>query len=340
MTPPSLFVIADATLTTGVGHYVRCSALATELASRGWKVFVAFQPDTVDWVCDEVRARGWHLVDTLDRGLLAAVGDAADATPGHRVLLVDTYRVDEDWLARARDRFPGAVVVVDDVGDRYMRADVVVNQNVGAEDIDLRADPGTVALLGLHYALLRPEIAAARHAALRQPPKDPPNRVLVVMGGTDPTGSAPVVASACAMALPEADILVVAPRGSVAESPRVRSVPRIESMAEEMLRVDLVITAAGSTLWEAFCLARPVAAVLVAPNQAQVYRRLVDDDVVLGLGEAPVAADDVASVLISNLSPAGVLLRRARAGARMVDGRGAERVASEIESATERWSNA
>ena len=64
-------------------------------------------------------------------------------------------------------------------------------------------------------------------------------------------------------------------------------------MALELLRADLVVTAAGSTLWEAFCLGRPVAAVQVAANQAQVYARLVADGTVIGLGSAPMTADDV-----------------------------------------------
>jgi UDP-2,4-diacetamido-2,4,6-trideoxy-beta-L-altropyranose hydrolase len=280
------------------------------------------------------------LVNTVEGDMLSAVADAAGATQGCRVLVVDTYRVDSTWLKRARERFPGVVVVVDDLADRYLHADIVVNQNVGAESLDVRADHGTTLLLGLRYALLRPDISAARDAALMAAPRTPPRRVLVVMGGSDPTGSAPGVANACARALPEADILVVAPAGSVAEGPRVRSVARIASMATEMMGVDLVVTAAGSTLWEAFCLARPVAALLVAANQTDVYRRLVADGVVLGLGGSPVVPDEVASVLTRELMAEGVLLRFAEAGARMVDGLGAQRVASEIERATERWSNA
>ena len=134
-------------------------------------------------------------------------------------------------------------------------------------------------------------------------------------------------------------MLVVAPDGAVS-GPRIRSVARIAAMSEALLWADLVVTAAGSTLWEAFCLARPVAAVQVAPNQADVYRRLLADGLIIGLGASPVSVDEVVEVLSRDLASAGSLLRLARAGARIVDGHGATRVATVIEHSTERWRNA
>jgi spore coat polysaccharide biosynthesis predicted glycosyltransferase SpsG len=335
-----LVVLADAAAATGVGHYVRSAALATELASRGWSVAVAGQPDTVAWVLDDVRSRGWAVLDGSRPHELAPLVAAATGVAGPAALLVDSYRVDAAWLRRARDTFPGPLAVIDDVGERALPGDLVLNQNVGAEELRLSTDPGAVVLRGLRHALLRPEITAAREAALADPRPEQPNRVLVVMGGTDPTGSAPLVAAACARALPSARVLVVAPDGAVPPAERVRSVPRIDDMAGGLRAADLVVTAAGSTLWEAFCLGRPVAAVEVAANQSAVYRRLVADGVVIGLGSAPLDEDAVASRLLAGLAGPGRSRGLADAGARMVDGRGAERVAREIENVTKRWSDA
>ena len=301
---------------------------------------VARQADTVDWVLGEVRALGWGLIDAPEGHVLDALLQAANAMPGEVMLLVDSYRVDGVWLGWARARFPGPLVVVDDLGDRAISADVVLNQNVTADRVVTRTDATAVYLLGPRYALLRPEFARAREQALAPLPDGEPRNVLVVMGGTDPTGSARVVGAACLEAFSDADVLVVTPEGWGARSPRLRTVPRIGQMATALVDCDLVVTAAGSTLWEAFCLGRPVAALRVADNQTDVYTQLVGDGIVLGLGSVPASIGEVALSLAAGLSDPGTLRRLGRAGGRLVDGRGTERVAEAIDQAMERWSNA
>lgn len=340
MSNRSLVVLADAAAVTGVGHHVRCAALASELAARGCRVWVTRQPDTLPWVVDDVRSRGWGQIELDAVHDLVALTTAAADLPGLPILLVDSYRVDAMWLADAWQHFPGPVVVVDDVGDRRLHADLVLNQNIGAEQLMLHRNPEAVVLRGPRYALLRHEIASRRLEGLASEIPEQPRRVLVVMGGTDPTSSAPLVAMAAERALPSATVIVVAPDGAVPARGRLRSVPRVHDMAEEMLRSDLVITAAGSTLWEAFCLGRPVAAVQVAANQANVYSHLVEAGVVIGLGLAPLDAQGVVDRLGAGLSRLDALRHFADEGAKMVDGRGSQRVADEVEHVTERWSDA
>lgn len=335
MTQPQLVVIADAASETGVGHFVRSAALAQVLTARGWQVTTSFPRDTLGWVRDEAASHGWATLvdgddDPLERVLAERVRTAAGS-----VLVIDSYRVDRTGLARARGLFPGPVVVIDDVADRRIHADVVVNQNVGAEDLVLRVDPDTVTLLGPRYALLRPEFAQLRTTSAREP-QHPPERILVVMGGTDPTGSAPIVADGCSRAFPDAEVLCVGCPTSSLPS-RVVSVGRFDSMGAEIAKADLVVTAAGSTLWEAFCLRRPVAALCVADNQSLVYEKLVRDGAVVGLGEAPTTADSVAALLVRTMHDAVLTRRLAETGARMIDGQGAPRVATAIEHTRMRW---
>jgi spore coat polysaccharide biosynthesis predicted glycosyltransferase SpsG len=166
---------------------------------------------------------------------------------------------------------------------------------------------------------------------------DIPRRVLVLMGGTDPTRSAVTVGLACSDAFPLADVTVVSPAPAGSKT-AVRVVPRIEDMATAMSDADLVVTAAGSTLWEVCCLGRPAAAVQVADNQRDVYGRLSASGIVHGLGEVPVDRFEVAARLRALTAERGALRRLASAAARLVDGRGAERVIKELEARMERQS--
>ena len=195
---------------------------------------------------------------------------------------------------------------------------------------------GTRLLAGPAYALLRPQFPALRKAALDSVAglPDVPRRILVMMGGTDPTGSAGTVARACLAAFPEASVDVVLP-GVMPDTAQPRTVgrltelPRLQDVAPRMLEADLVVTAAGSTVWEVCALARPAAALEVAGNQSDVYGRLVAGRLVLGLGRVPVDEAGVVAVLRSLAEAPGELRRLASAASRLVDGQGADRVLEE-----------
>src|SRR6185436_8459985 len=231
--------------------------------------------------------------------------------------------------------------VVDDLADRYLDADIVVNQNLGAEALPVRLGAGTRLLAGPAYALLRPQFPALRKAALDSVAglPDVPRRILVMMGGTDPTGSAGVVARAALAAFPEASVDVVLP-GVMPDTAQPRTVgrltelPRLQDVAPRMLEADLVVTATGSTIWELSCLARPVAALEMASNQSDVYRQLVAGRMVLGLGRRPINEADLVKALGSLTSVPGELQRLATAASALVDGHGADRVLDRTDGTT------
>jgi len=334
MSARSLVIAAEAAASTGLGHFVRCCALGEAAARRGWEVTVVLRPDAVDWARDQVRSRGWTLVSgELVPGELAGALRRG-GRPDTAVLVVDSYLVDQTCFSQMRAR-AGCLVVVDDLADRYLDADIVVNQNLGAEALPARLGPGTRLLAGPAYALLRPQFPALRQAALDTIAglPDVPRHVLVMMGGTDPTGSAGAVARACLAAFPQASVDVVLPDLPATEQPRtvgrLTELPRLEDVARRMLEADLVVTAAGSTVWEVCALARPAAALEVAGNQSDVYGRLVAGRLVLGLGRVPVDEAGVVAVLRSLAEAPGELRRLASAASRLVDGQGADRVLEE-----------
>jgi UDP-2,4-diacetamido-2,4,6-trideoxy-beta-L-altropyranose hydrolase len=334
-----LVLLADAAPETGVGHYVRSAALATAAAGRGWLVTAALQPDTVSWVRDDITSRGWAALTMAEgpAGFAQACRRLADNGDDVAVV-VDSYRVDSAFLADLRERLQGSVVlVVDDLGDRVLHADLVLNQNVGAEQVPTRVDPDTEVLVGPRFALLRPEFAERRAEALAACDvlPDVPRTVLVLMGGTDPTGSAAPTARACQEAFPDAVVTAVGCADGTSPS-RVRFVDRITDMPSAMLASDLVVSAGGSTLWELCCLARPMAVLQVAANQGNVYSHLTRSGTVLGLGSTPVEPEDLVALLRSAASEPGTLRRLARAGASLVDGLGAERVTRSLERRLER----
>lgn len=337
----TVVLLCDAAATTGLGHFVRSSSLATVLSARGADVHLVLPEDSVAPAVARARDAGWTVHSAADAGLDAAldaaVGTRARSAACGPVVVVDTYRVSGPWLTALRERLGavgGALAVIDDLADRAFEADLVLNQNVGAEDLSY---PGVAQVLaGPHHALLRPEFPRHRDDAMRalaQLP-DVPRRVLVLFGGTDATGMAWPAASAAALAFPDADVRVVSSTSIPQLPPRVAGritrLDHVDSIHEEMLAADLVLSAGGTTLWELCCLARPMAVVAVAGNQQPTYDEMARRGAILPVGRTPVRDPEALADRLRELTGPGALRAVAAAAARLTDGRGSERVADAL----------
>jgi UDP-2,4-diacetamido-2,4,6-trideoxy-beta-L-altropyranose hydrolase len=325
----SVVVVCDAASTTGLGHFVRCTALATALARSGAGIRFLLPGDTVPPAVERVHRAGWA----------AAVGDrdpaavAGDAGPG-AVVVLDTYRVDGGWIDELADLLHASgsrLAVVDDAADRSFRADLVLNQNVGTEQLPY---PGAGQVLaGPRYALLRPDFPRLRPqglASLDSLP-DRPATVLVLFGGTDATGMAVPAAEAARRAFPDARVRAVLPAGAPAGDAGVEWLGHVDAIAAEMLAADLVVSAGGSTLWELCCLARPSAVVAVADNQRSAYDWLSHVGAILPVGREPERdVDTLADRLRRVVAAPGTLRSTALRAASITDGEGADRVAAAL----------
>ncbi|MGW5560077.1 PseG/SpsG family protein [Micromonospora sp. NPDC003944] len=304
----------DAGPQRGVGHLVRCLALAEEFLARGAHVAVFGTVERLDWATAELTARGISLLPGPD-----SPADLVEAARRHEldVFVLDSYDLDPAGAGALRDAGVYTLAIID--GDsRGQVADLYLDQNFGAEmpgagsGSGLRAGlPGRL-LAGSGYALLRDTVTSAR------PPVAPPAtvagrpRVLAFFGGTDAVGAAPVltrvlVATGHPMDLTvivgrpeiEAEVEDVAPgRGQI-----IRPVPPTTSLPDLITGADLVVSAAGTSTWELCCLGAPSALVCVVDNQRESYTRVVRHGLVAGLGDLP------------ELTAGGVAGRAARATA-------------------------
>jgi spore coat polysaccharide biosynthesis predicted glycosyltransferase SpsG len=342
MSPVRVGLRCDAGATRGVGHLVRCVALAEELASRG--VQPVFLGDTggLPWAQEQLTRRGFALhpgPDTPD-GLVAAVKEH-----GLSAVVLDSYTLDPGCAGVLREHGVPVLAVVD--GDlRGQDADLFLDQNLDAE---LTAPPlpaDAVRLAGLRYVLLRDDVTRLRPAHPPRRPAAARPRVLAFFGGTDAFGAAPPV---CRLVLATGLPLELT---VVAGTPALhRELVALPTLPEQELRVlaptdrlpalvvesDLVVSASGTSIWELLCLGAAAAMVWVVDNQELGYERVVARGLAAGLGFLPdltdpdgthtLAARDTLRRLLS--SPNARAAASARAlGA--VDGLGRARVADEL----------
>ncbi|HTY43239.1 MAG TPA: UDP-2,4-diacetamido-2,4,6-trideoxy-beta-L-altropyranose hydrolase [Thermoanaerobaculia bacterium] len=342
----TILVRADAGPRIGIGHAMRCLALAQAWKELGGAVVFTFAAMPAD-LQERFRAEGFGLAP-----LGGEPGSAEDARATaslvrrHRAtgLVLDGYAFDGEYLSVLDKGAARLLLIVDAPVRKTPGVDFVLDQNLGAEEGAGSSIAVARHLSGPRYALLRREFWPWR--GWKRPIEANARRVLVTLGGSDPDNvTARVVADLRAMpnsgALETRVVVGPANRNKASIARELESAPAtwriLESPADmpEVIRwADLAISGGGSTCWELAFLGLPCLTVVLADNQAPIASALARAGVTRDLGRQDALFDGRLRRALGDLLEA-VKLREemSRRGQEIVDGEGAERVASLLATA-------
>jgi len=334
---------ADGSPAIGMGHVMRCLTLAGELELAGADVLFLSR-NFSEGVARTVQSAGIALVSTSSaltpvEDLDATIRAARSFKAG--TVIADGYLFDEAYF----NGIIGAglrLVIIDDLADRPMPADLLLNQNVDAtpERYAGLVRPDTKLLLGTRYCLVRKEFRARRKIG-RVTRKDV-REVIVTLGGSDPDNHSLKAIRAIesvdadfnvTLVLGAANPNIAAVRSFVASSVKreVRVVVGAGNMADLIGRADLGITASGTTSYETACLGLPTITVSIAENQEGVARMMGEMGVSVYLGRAPeVDESAIRAAFVSLLKDTPGRSGMSGKGMSLIDGDGAMRVAEEV----------
>jgi UDP-2,4-diacetamido-2,4,6-trideoxy-beta-L-altropyranose hydrolase len=328
----NVLIRADAAPSIGGGHVMRCLALAGALVDRGAQVTFLSRAETLATVPH--LARSGFRVAVVEGGeadlVMRLETERAGATD---LVIIDSYALGAEDETRFR-RLAKRIAVIDDLANRLHDCDVLLDHNLGRtpEDYCRLVPPHATVLAGPRYALLRPEFARLRYAALaRRAASGRLERLLVSLGLTDLGGITGEVVG----------ILLAADLGltiDVVVGPQAESLPYLQAVARDnphlavhvdppdiasiMAAADLAVGAAGSSSWERCCLGLPTVIVVLAGNQEEVATKLEQANIARRSSPAMVCS------CVRELMNDIVGLRRIVTGsAAMCDGGGTDRVA-------------
>ena len=160
MSAPHIAFVTEGGGSVGLGHLSRCAAVCRAAVADGARASFLLPEQTriaplLRGVRAEVVQSTWRLDPDGARRTLASLAP--------NVIVVDSYSASAPFLASLRAVAP--VVAVDDMADRPLPVDVVVNGGAGAEALPYDRRPDTTYLLGPRYALLDPAYAATPNRA-------------------------------------------------------------------------------------------------------------------------------------------------------------------------------
>ena len=274
---------------SGAGHLIRSIALSEQAVSMGHSVVFCGHFDT-EFARTAISSRGFKSIDfDGDSEDLARLASQEEAHLVH----VDDYRPRTDL----HEILSGHGIPLSSMEDGVFgarSADLIIDPSAGAEEALRAASPSSIHLRGLQYAPFRKSILAA--AGIRQQRSNDaaldaerPFQVLIILGGTDAAGASRSLATLWASSVPASVCYVVTPGvdeyiEQVGETEVHWLVPSEETVTSLFRRVDAVISAAGTTVWELAALGIPAAVVMQAENQRANYEYVVSNSSMYGLG--------------------------------------------------------
>lgn len=351
----TLVIRADASARIGAGHTMRCFALAQAWQLEGGHVIFlshcesdALRQCVTDVGMKFIPIAYSHpnprdLQTTLDilRMRSAGAEENQQSEIGNPPWLVlDGYHFDPVYQQTVRTSGYRLLLIDDTAHLPAYHADILLNQNLGAEKLKYNCDSDTTLLLGSRYALLRQEFLAWRGWQREIPPVA--RKVLVTMGGGDPDNvTLKIIHALGEVRMDGLETVVVAggsnPHYEMLQSAirnlqlKIRLERNAPNMPELMAWADVAVTAGGSTCWELAFMSVPSLVLAIAENQLGVVKQLETLGIAMNLGwHQRVASSQIAQSLICLLASAErrtVLAHRCQA---QVDGDGVDRVLAQI----------
>ncbi|MDR3491457.1 MAG: UDP-2,4-diacetamido-2,4,6-trideoxy-beta-L-altropyranose hydrolase [Gammaproteobacteria bacterium] len=352
----------DSSHVMGIGHIMRCMALADVLRDKG---------HNVDFICRDMpgnyifalKDKNFTVIELpydirLQKQLRVLsqyqqwLGESKEVDLQQTLsylakmkqidwLVVDHYGIDDNWEAACRP-YVKKIMIIDDLADRAHDCDLLLDQNYSADSMNRYVGLVTdycKKLLGPYFALMRPEFNEARKKIINRDGKV--ERLMVSLGGTDASNGTQKVLEAIYLSKCsslQVDVVVGAASQHKNEIQKWCEDHQnyhfhygAKNMAEIMGNADLAIGAGGGTTWERCCLGLPSLVIQTANNQEELIKQGVSANIIEYLGDlGNLSKDKIAQRLNEIIADPEQLIMMSQAGMALVDGLGVNRVVTEM----------
>lgn len=322
----------DASKKTGIGHLMRCIALSEELNKRGNKCYFISYIEGED-LKEKVKKTSNFLHEIkkpndLEEDLKYLIKFCKKQDISW--VITDSYDINSNYLKKIKKN-GFKLLSIDDTAQNYYYSDIVVNQNIGAEKLNIEREKHTKLLLGPRYVMLRDEILNNRtEKKFRTDVKN----LLITLGGVDDNNYTLKILKQIKDLIIKKIIVIGAlnPHYKKIEEyaknkTDIKLITSPKNMVEIYQKTDIAISAGGTTCYELAYFGIPNVIITVADNQLNIAKELDKKNVSIYLGKKeeffPKELKDNLLTLINNSSLREQMIKN---GMELVDGNGKKRI--------------
>lgn len=334
-----IWIRCDANREIGMGHIMRCLAVADALEQLGEQVcFVLADTGAEELLKD--RRKTFFILHTdyrnMENELPILTSLLEKSKPS--LLLIDSYHVTPSYLKQLKSIMKTAYI--DDLFLFPYEVDLLINYNIYGDSIPYHEDgisEETQLLLGTSYAPLRAEFQDVPYQLREQV-----EHVLITTGGSDKYNLAGMILEEAMKERVLTPVMFHVVSGTF--NPHISCLEKLESeytnirihrnvthMADLMKECDIAITAGGSTMYELCAIGVPILCFSFVDNQEQIVSTFVNRKVVpFGgdyLKQGSLLPGEIISQLMLLMGDKKVRESFSKRERALVDGRGARRLA-------------
>ena len=329
-----LIIQADANAEIGIGHLMRCLALGQAWKDAGGKVIFVTSCQN-EGLLQRLRVEDFEI---------HSANDWKHTNYPDAWIALDGYHFNESYQQQVKESGHKLLVIDDMAHLKHYYADIMLNQNLQAEQLQYSCEPYTTLLLGTQYTLLRREFFEWKDWERKIP--DIAHRVLVTLGGSDYENyTLKVIQALQNIEITDLEVIIIIgasnPHFTTLEIAIKQShIPThlifdTQNMSELMAWADIAISGSGTTIWELSFLGTPILALILADNQHYIAEQIELQGAGQNLGNAENLSNKTLTKAINSLLRDSKLRARMSCKARnIIDGEGAKRVINSIQRNT------
>jgi UDP-2,4-diacetamido-2,4,6-trideoxy-beta-L-altropyranose hydrolase len=316
---------ADGGYSIGMGHIMRTLVIAKELSKTNEVFYICADSNEYEKGINKILSEGFQ-IKFINQVSMKENMKIINAD----VLITDSYNVDEDYFNFTKKQF-SKTVYIDDTNLFYFNVDIIINQNIGAENLDYKCNKDTKLLLGSKYAMLRNEFRNNYTIKLKKNVKE----IMITLGGADPFNVTEKILSYVYDAKYNYHV-VIGPSFQYTGFIQKYDNDNIifynnANMFDIMSKCDIAISACGSTLYEFCACGIPVIGILIAENQKLTTEKLEKIGAIKNIGWYNEFSKNILLNSISSMDKNLKLREKMRnVSLSIIDGVGVNRICSEL----------
>ena len=273
----NIAIRADGSAKIGMGHLMRCLSIAHALQERQAQVlFITNNEQSSEFICEKGFA--CEVLKGVNRDMNEEIDDTLNILREKSVclLLVDSYQASKNYLMQLNQAVP--VFYMDDLGRMGLPVSGLINYNIYGQSMGYEEQyhESTRLLLGSRYAPVKEAFRTTAYEV-----REKVSNILITMGGSDMLNIAGNLGEILLKVLPK-DVTLTLVCGRF--SPHLEKVREMAKQAKERVHVltnvsdmwnvmqqcDLVIAAAGSTMYELCTMGVPTICCYYVENQRRM----------------------------------------------------------------------
>lgn len=329
----TLVICAEANSRVGVGHLMRCMALAQPWKTKGGRCMVFGGIEAVT-LRNRLLADGYELFESSPDPA-GAVQQFKELAISNAWVVLDGYHFGPEWQDVLVDSGYSVLCIDDGAKLSHYSAQVILAPDCDVQLRSYQTHHSTLILAGPRYRLLRQGLAAK---AERPVIGGNGAVVLVTFGGADVRNVTPDVVKALDGILGPTDLVIVVLGPANTHRIEVQEALKAVAYRSELLqdvgdmsalyaRADIAVSAAGGTAWEIAAAGLPSVLLPVAANQEPGAGFLVRAGAAIRVdGPAEIGSQGFAMELRNLLADRQRLAAMSAAGRAVCDGKGPHRV--------------